>query len=443
MNKYSKVHYILYLLLWILSGSLSADAPIDYYTEAMGKTGDSLKSVLHHIIAHHERHSYKKVWDILQETDEDPSNADNVILIYSRRSLPKSQHGGGMDEWNREHTWPKSHGFPQEGRSAYTDVHHLRPSLTTVNNARNVLDFDNGGYKTLPEAPLVKYDNDSWEVPNQVKGDVARGIFYMAVRYEGDVPDEPDLEITDDVNESLPGIAKIGKLSALFEWHIQDPPDEQERVRNNKVFKWQGNRNPFIDHPEWVRDIWKIEPISPNTNSHTSTQNEIAQDQTDQTSCDIMDNNGSTQAGIEQCKADPASCGITIASLGGLTQLQLNQAKESVKQDCQIDPASCDITDINGSTQAGIEQCKMDPASCGIIDTNDSTQAGIEQCKVNPTSCCIENVHATYDPNNGQIHIPFIDVPGTLDTIQVFEVYFTQISNSFIFSLDLNRIEQK
>jgi endonuclease I len=403
---------LLYSLLLILSGRLSADAPIDYYTEAMGQTGESLKSALHHIVAYHERYSYKNVWDILQETDEDPNNADNVVLIYSRRSLPKSKHGGAMDEWNREHTWPKSHGFPQMGWSAYTDVHHLRPSLTTVNGARDVLDFDNGGYKTLPEAPKVRYDDDSWEVPNEVKGNVARGIFYMAVRYEGGVLNEPDLEITDDVNESQPGVEKIGKLSALLDWHIQDPPDEQERVRNDKVFKWQGNRNPFIDHPEWVTDIWKSVPISSNS------QNGIEQNQTDQASCD--DNNGSTQTGIEQCKADPASCGITIASLGGFTQLEMNQAKESIKQDCQINPASCGITDTNGSTQAGIEQCKADPAFYGI-----------------------ENGHATYNPNNEEIHIPFIDVPGTLGTTQVFEIYFTQISNSFIFSLDMNRIKQK
>jgi endonuclease I len=190
--------------------------------------------------------------------------------------LPKSQYGGQVNNWNREHTWPKSHGFPQAGWPAYTDVHHLRPSLVTVNTARGILDFDNGGYKVLPEAPLVKYDDDSWEVPNEVKGDIARGLFYMAVRYEGGVDNEPDLEITDNVNESQPNSVKIGKLSTLLEWHLQDPPNEQEQLRNDKIFRWQGNRNPFIDHPEWVIDIWETELIINNGMGLNANQQQVS-----------------------------------------------------------------------------------------------------------------------------------------------------------------------
>jgi len=274
MNKYSNVLYI--LLLSVSAGQLPADVPTDYYTTATGKTGVALKSALHNIIANHKRFSYKKVPEILQETDEDPNNADNVILIYSRQSVPKAQYGGQVNDWNREHTWPKSHGFPQEGWPAYTDVHHLRPSLVTVNTTRGILDFDNGGNKLLPEAPLVNYDNDSWEVPNEVKGDIARGLFYMAVRYEGEVDNEPDLEITDDVNESQPNTLTIGKLSTLLEWHLQDPPNEQEQLRNDKIFKWQENRNPFIDHPEWVIDIWETELTIANGMGFNSNQQPVS-----------------------------------------------------------------------------------------------------------------------------------------------------------------------
>jgi len=274
INKYSKILCI--SLLLISTGKLLADIPTDYYTEATGKTDVTLKSSLHDIIANHKKYSYKKVWDILQETDEDPNNTNNIILIYSRQSLPKSQYGGQLDDWNREHTWPKSHGFPKESWPAYTDVHHLRPSLTTINTARGILDFDNGGDRFLPEAPLVQYDNDSWEVPDEVKGDIARGIFYMAVRYEGEVDNEPDLEITDDVNESQPDTVKIGKLSTLLEWHLQDPPNTQEQLRNDKVFKWQGNRNPFIDHPEWVLDIWQTEVNIANGMGFDSNQQSLS-----------------------------------------------------------------------------------------------------------------------------------------------------------------------
>ncbi len=296
MNTYSKM--LCMSVLWISTGKLLADIPTDYYTEATDKTGVVLKSVLHNIIANHKKYNYKEVWDILQETDEDPNNTNNVILIYSQQSLPKSQHGGNIGEWNREHTWPKSHGFSQESCPAYTDVHHLRPSLVTVNTARGILDFDNGGNKTLPEAPLVKYDDDSWEVPDKVKGDIARGIFYMAVRYEGTVDNEPDLEITDNVNESQPNVTKIGKLASLLEWHRQDPPDEQERLRNDKVFEWQGNRNPFIDHPEYVADIWQ-------SAFHNSTSSNLSHDAT---------YDDGFEAGKQACISNPISCGIIVSN---------------------------------------------------------------------------------------------------------------------------------
>jgi hypothetical protein len=100
----------------------------------------------------------------------------------------------------------------------------------------------------------------------------------------------------------------------------------------------------------------------------------------------IPDSNGSTQAGIDQCKADPASCGIELADTNGST-------KDGIEQ-CKADPASCgiELADTNGSTKDGIEQCKANPTSCGIelVDTNGSTKDGIEQCKANPTSCGIK-----------------------------------------------------
>jgi endonuclease I len=282
MKKYRKTHNVLYSfwLAWMLWSTQGlADTPTDYYADAIGKTGRHLKSALHNIVNDHVKHSYKKkVWEILQEIDEDPNNSDNVILIYSRRSQPKLPHGG-QDNWNREHTWPSSFGFHhKETWPPYTDVHHLRASDATLNSTRGNLDFDNGGQKTHSEAPLVRYDNDSWEVPDEVKGDIARGLFYMAVRYEGGKSNEPDLEITDDVNESLSGtnIPKIGKLSTLLEWHIQDIPSEQEKIRNDKIFKWQNNRNPFIDHPEWVAEIWGGKSWPHNTATFQPSQVEIA-----------------------------------------------------------------------------------------------------------------------------------------------------------------------
>jgi endonuclease I len=224
-----------------------------YYQEANGKTGMDLKKALHEIIDDHRTLSYGDVWEALRETDEDPGNRDNVLLLYTGRSQSKLLNGGGSDEWNREHVWAKSHGDFGTAQGAGTDLHHLRPTDTTVNSSRSNLDFDNGG-SPHREAEGNFYDQDSWEPRDEVKGDVARMLFYMAVRYEGD-SGEVDLELNDRVENGPKPLH--GKLSVLLEWHEKDPVDEREIRRNEIIFeKYQGNRNPFIDHPEFAEIIW-------------------------------------------------------------------------------------------------------------------------------------------------------------------------------------------
>nr|CAH18713.1 extracellular ribonuclease [Bacillus megaterium] [Priestia megaterium DSM 319] len=224
----------------------------DYYRTVAEKTGNSLKTELHNIIDHHTELSYSAVWEALKETDEDPANANNVILLYTGRSQAKSTNG--VDDWNREHVWAKSHGDFGQSYGPGRDLHHLRPTDVSVNSTRGNLDFDNGGTEHS-EALGNYFDSDSWEPRDEVKGDVARMLFYMAVRYEGDVSDEPDLELNNTVNN---GTAPYhGKLSVLLQWNAQDPVDDRERRRNDIIYSdYQHNRNPFIDHPEWVNEIW-------------------------------------------------------------------------------------------------------------------------------------------------------------------------------------------
>jgi endonuclease I len=225
-----------------------------YYDSARGKTGAALKTALHNIIDDHTELSYSEVWEALKETDEDPNNSNNVILLYTGRSQAKNTNGGDINDWNREHVWAKSHGDFGTTMGAGTDIHHLRPTDVTVNSSRGNLDFDNGGTQHS-EALGNYYDSDSWEPRDAVKGDVARMLFYMAIRYEGDVSDEPQLELNNNVNN---GTAPYhGKMSILLQWHLEDPVDNWERNRNNIIYNdYQHNRNPFIDHPEWVEEIW-------------------------------------------------------------------------------------------------------------------------------------------------------------------------------------------
>lgn len=228
--------------------------PDGYYDDANGKSGEELKSALHNIIDDHTEISYSNVWDALRETDEDPSNPNNVLLLYTGRSQGKNENGGNADDWNREHVWAKSHGDFGTSMGPGTDLHHLRPTDASVNSSRSNLDFDEGGTEH-EEAAGNYYDSDSWEPRDSVKGDVARMLFYMDVRYEGD-SGELDLELNNQVNN---GSAPYhGKLSVLLEWHEEDPVDDFERRRNDIIYNdYQHNRNPFIDHPEWVAEIWE------------------------------------------------------------------------------------------------------------------------------------------------------------------------------------------
>lgn len=237
-----------------------------YYAAAIGKTGAALKAALHDIIKDHTMVPYGSsgtgVWAALMDLDEDPNDSNNVIYVYSRRSEPKTRtqynFPSDNDAWNREHTFPKSRSFNVSSWPAYTDLHHMRPEDRSINSTRGDRDFKSGG-SPVAESPNIKMATGTWEPPDEIKGDIARGIFYMAVRYEGTKPNEPDLEIVNRATSS--GEPNIGYLNDLLAWHALDPVDDQERLRNEKIYrKYQGNRNPFVDHPEWVTLIWAPAP---------------------------------------------------------------------------------------------------------------------------------------------------------------------------------------
>ncbi|WP_421917807.1 endonuclease [Marinifilum sp.] len=251
------------LLLW--SSILLAQVSIEeYYQSATGKTGSELKTSLHNIIKGHTELPYTSseydVWDALDEADQDPDNENHIILIYTGKSIPKANKSKNnqQDYWNREHIWAKSHGDFGTDEGPGTDIHALRACDASVNSDRSNRLFDNGG-TAHNEATDCKYDDNdfTWEPRDAVKGDIARMIFYMAVRYEGE-NGRPDLELTDDLSYSTISNKDplFGKLSTLMDWNNQDPVDAAEKARNEKVYTIQGNRNPFIDHPEWVDDIW-------------------------------------------------------------------------------------------------------------------------------------------------------------------------------------------
>ena len=207
----------------------------------------------------HVRLAYSQVWSALTATDEDPNNKDNVILIYAGRSIAKFSNGSGsqstdQDNWNREHSWPSSHGFGNGSEMAFTDIHHLRPSDISVNGTRGNKDFDVSD-NLIDEAPGSRVDGDSFEPRDQVKGDVARMMLYMDTRYEGELgEDTPDLFLVDRLTDTTENA--LGKLCVLLAWNDADPIDEAERTRHDRIYQYQGNRNPYIDNPQWINLIY-------------------------------------------------------------------------------------------------------------------------------------------------------------------------------------------
>lgn len=250
------------------SGLASVEYSWGYYAKAKNSDTSALREKLHHIIKNHTKHSYKTTWDLLKRTDQDATTPSNVRLLYSRKSVPKTlqDNGTGGDRWNREHVWAKSHGNFGTAPGAGTDLHALRASDASVNADRSAKDFDNGGIAldgagSASDCSECLEDSDSFEPPDEVKGDIARMIFYMATRYDGDqLSNGLKLDVVDTTGTpygmGTTGSGQIGKLSALKKWNKEDPPSEEEKHRNNMVFAIQGNRNPFIDHYEWVELIF-------------------------------------------------------------------------------------------------------------------------------------------------------------------------------------------
>lgn len=234
-----------------------------YYADAIAAISNNAatatikENITAAISAGHKNLTYSEVWTALTKTDEDPNNTDNVILLYSGKSIAKMSNGSGSqstnpDNWNREHVWPKSHGFSSSSLEAYTDIHHLRPTDISINSSRGNLDFDNSD-SPLSEAPANRVDSDSFEPRDSVKGDAARMVFYMDTRYEG-FDATPDLAVVDRLTSTSE--AALGRLCRLLEWHNADPVDATEQERNRRIYEFQGNRNPFVDHPEWVELLY-------------------------------------------------------------------------------------------------------------------------------------------------------------------------------------------
>lgn len=244
------------------TGDLPSDVTYTgYYADMTGMFGsyDDFFNTLNDIlVSTHTNHlSYSDVWTVLQESDA--YDSEHIECFYTGMLIDKdARDGSGNTDsgyvWNREHVWAKSHGFNDDKYTAYSDAHHLRASEKTINSSRNNSYFAEVTNPTGTDEYGNKWTSSVFEPRDEVKGDVARILFYMVTRYH-----DSELTLTLDNTGNYGNEPTLGMLDTLVKWHYEDPVSETEIKRNEVVYQYQGNRNPYIDHPEFVYYLYQDE----------------------------------------------------------------------------------------------------------------------------------------------------------------------------------------
>ncbi|MEO5626379.1 MAG: endonuclease [Dokdonella sp.] len=286
--------------------SISVGGNVDaYYAHVNTSSPDQLRCSLHLTIRGHTAYPYYSnsginTWTILEAAQANPANPAQILDVYRNHFYTaitdRAGGSGGGITYNREHTWPNSLGFPTDTgnlgmpNAPYSDTHMLYLSDTQWNADRGNKPYAdcatncgertteaNGGFGGGSGAYPGNSNwtnNNSFQTWGHRKGDVARAVMYMAIRYEGGVDPvsgqiEPELELTDNRalivgRNDYTQPAYMGLLTDLLAWNQDDPPDDAERARDEVIYSFQGNRNPFVDHPEWATRAL-FESINPPT----------------------------------------------------------------------------------------------------------------------------------------------------------------------------------
>ena len=251
---------------------LRAQAPAGYYNAANGLTGTALLQALHNIISNDSHVNYSGLWNSFKTTDARADNSTIVWDIYSDipGGTPKytfvftqdqcGNYSAEGDCYNREHLWPQS-WFNETGNTSKprTDLHHIYPTDGYVNGKRanypfakvgnNVTETFKNGAK-LGYSVTQGYSGLAYEPLDEYKGDIARALMYMSVRYAGDDDNWSNSDMTDK------STLKPWAITLLLQWHQNDPVSQKEIDRNNAVYGIQHNRNPFVDNPNYALLIW-------------------------------------------------------------------------------------------------------------------------------------------------------------------------------------------
>lgn len=253
------------LLLGFRAVIACAQPPPGYYDPAQGLTGEALREALRDIISPHNGVAYSQLWAAFARTDKRPDGSvwdmysdvpgGAPSYVYQFGTNQCGTYNSEGDCFNREHTFPVS--WFGDAPPMNSDLHHIYPADAWVNQQRA-----NWPYGTVAQ-PAWTSTNGSKRGPcawpgcsgtvfepiDAYKGDLARGHLYMLTRYMNEAVAWPAPILSNGT--FLPWVESV-----LLAWHAQDPVSDKERARNDSVFVIQGNRNPYIDHPQWVTSIW-------------------------------------------------------------------------------------------------------------------------------------------------------------------------------------------
>ena len=264
-NNFNRQLATIALSLLATSLQVQAEAPSGYYDRAEGLNKGALLDALESIVGEHTNVGYNGLWEVFKESDvrEDGTIWDMYSTVKFTPGEDENHTGGASSvgvSYNREHSMPKS--WFNEAPPMYSDAFHLYPTDTWVNSQRGNLPFgecsnsnnfsDNRALGRVGQSTYPGYSGRVYEPDDQYKGDFARTYFYMAAAYNSLIDDWHSDQLA---GNSYPAFSSWS-VEMLMKWHRQDPVSKKETDRNEVVYRWQGNRNPFIDHPELAEYIW-------------------------------------------------------------------------------------------------------------------------------------------------------------------------------------------
>ncbi|WP_223599237.1 endonuclease [Chryseobacterium sp. GVT01B] len=276
------------ILFSLFAGLAYAQAPAGYYNSANGLSGAALKTELSSIITNgHMDKGYSGLWTAYKTTDidKDYENDGSILDIYSEKPLgadpykytPGTNQCGTYSTegncYNREHIVPQS--LFNQASPMVADIHFIRATDGKVNGMRSNYPFGKVGSASFTSQNGSKlgtsassgYSGTVFEPIDEFKGDVARMIFYFVTRYQSKLSTFSSGNMLG--SSTFPGL-QTWELNVLLAWHNQDPVSQAEIKRNNASYTFQGNRNPFIDNPNYVNLIWGSQQPSGDTQAPTT-----------------------------------------------------------------------------------------------------------------------------------------------------------------------------